>query len=327
MTVAAPREQARLFGHEQAEGTLLAAHRGGRLHHAWLLAGPEGVGKETLAFRAARWLLAGGEGATMAVAPNLPLFRRVAMGSHPDLLTVARAFDEKRGVRRDEIVIEDVRRVAEFLRRTAAEGGWRVVVVDGADRLNRNAANALLKLLEEPPARTLLLLTASAPGRLLPTIRSRCRTLRLPPLDRDAMTAALRHLRPDLSGNGIDELLPLSGGSPGRALALADDAAAQLRAGIETVLAGAGEAEQFKLAELALRRPDGIATFFDQAAAVLGDGIRRAARSGASLPQGRGLADGSELWSRLAAMRDDAERFTLDKRQTILSGLHLLGGS
>src|SRR5271165_3045369 len=172
-----PRANPLLLGHEAAEATLAAALHSGRLHHAWLLTGPAGIGKATLAFRFARRLLAGHGGEGLQLDSTHPVFRRVAVGAHADLLTVERAFDPKRKRQRTEIVVDDVRRIGGFLHLTPAEGGWRVVVVDGADELNRNAANALLKVLEEPPPRALLLLTAAAPGRLPATIRSRTRRL------------------------------------------------------------------------------------------------------------------------------------------------------
>src|SRR5205814_6509761 len=156
----------------------------GRLPHAILLSGPRGIGKATFAFRLARFLLAGPEdlpaemfGETekggLAIDSESGVFRRVASGGHADLLTVERAYDPRRRRMRGEIVVGDTREISAFLRLTPAEGGWRVVIVDGADEMNRNAANALLKILEEPPQRALLLLVAHSPGRLLPTIRSR----------------------------------------------------------------------------------------------------------------------------------------------------------
>src|SRR5215469_13580615 len=157
--VPAPRENAALLGHEAAEAALLGAYRSGRLPHAWLFSGPRGIGKATLAFRFARFVLAGGgEGGlfaaaptTLAMPPTHPVFRRVASGGHADLLVVERGLDSKRRKLRSEIVVDDTRAIAGFLRLTPAEGNWRVVIVDGADLMNRNAANALLKTLEEPP--------------------------------------------------------------------------------------------------------------------------------------------------------------------------------
>jgi DNA polymerase-3 subunit delta' len=198
-----------------------------------LLTGPRGIGKATLAFRLARFVLArstdelsaglfgdaGGEG--LWIPPEMGVFRRVVSGGHADLLTVERAYDPRRRRLRSEIVVDDVREIANFLRLTPAEGGWRVVVVDGADEMNRNAANALLKILEEPPSRALLLLVAHSPGRLLPTIRSRCRPMALSPLAPALVRQLLACYRPDMDEPQCEAITALASGSIGRALELA----------------------------------------------------------------------------------------------------------
>ena len=182
-----PRENPDLIGHERAEAVLLDAWNSGRMPHAWLICGPRGIGKATLAFRLARFVLArgslasdslfaGGKAAepdSLKVDPADPVFRRVAAGGHADLLTLERGYEREGGRRRGSIVIDDVRKAGRLMGLTAGEGGWRVLVVDAADDLNVNAANALLKQLEEPPKRALILLVSHAPGRLQATIRSR----------------------------------------------------------------------------------------------------------------------------------------------------------
>jgi DNA polymerase-3 subunit delta' len=229
-----PRANPDLLGHEAVERDLRRLFESGRLPHALLLSGPRGIGKATLAYRLARFVLAGGAEPAPLLAepagyaePGLPIasesgvFRRVAAGSHADLLTVERAWDPRRRRLRGEIVVDDTRAIAAFLRLTAAEGGWRVVIVDGADAMNRNAANALLKVLEEPPRRALLLLVAHGTGRLLPTIRSRCRRLSLSPLAPETVRVLLARYRPDFPAEQAEALTALAGGSIGRALELA----------------------------------------------------------------------------------------------------------
>lgn len=233
-TAPAPRANPFLVGHERAERELRRLFETGRLPHALLLAGPRGIGKATLAFRLARFVLAGGAEEVLllaasgedserglAITPESGVFRRVAAGGHADLLTVERTWDPRRRRLRGEIIVDDTREIAAFLRLTAAEGGWRVVIVDGADEMNRNAANALLKILEEPPRQALLLLVAHSPGRLLPTIRSRCRRLSLPPLPAETVRLLLARYRPDLPAEQAATLTSLCGGSIGRALELA----------------------------------------------------------------------------------------------------------
>lgn len=223
-----PRGNPTLAGHEAAEQAILQAWTANRLHHGWLITGPRGIGKATLAFRAARFLLAG-SGAdlytrsppSLDLDPSAPVFRQVASGGHPDLLTIERGYDEKRDRLRSEIVVDDVRELGAFLHLKAAAGGWRVAVIDCADDLNRNAANALLKLLEEPPRQAVILLVSHAPGRLLPTIRSRCRRLPLAPLGDAVMTSLLGRYCPEVADRDRQLLLHMAEGSIGRALEIA----------------------------------------------------------------------------------------------------------
>lgn len=220
-----PRANADLIGHEAAERGLRRLVNDGLLPHALLIVGPRGIGKATLAYRLARFVLAqvggetGGEG--LFVQPDAGAFRRVASGGHADQLTVERAFDPRRRRLRSEIVVDDVREIARFLHLTPAEAGWRVVIVDGADEMNRSAGNALLKILEEPPRRALLLLVAHSPGRLLPTIRSRCRRVPLSPLPDAAVLQLLGRYRPGLSRADATAIAALASGSIGVALDLA----------------------------------------------------------------------------------------------------------
>jgi DNA polymerase-3 subunit delta' len=310
--------------------------RGGRLHHAWLITGPEGVGKATLAYRFARRLLAGmTAGDTLALDARDRVFRRVAAGSHADLFTVAREWDPKRKRMRGEIVIDDVRAAIGFLSMTPAEGGWRVVVVDGAEHLNRNAANGLLKVLEEPPKQALLLLVCASPGRLLATMRSRCRRLRLDPLGPAAMQQALAAYLPELALPDRVRLEALAEGSPGRALMLAEEEGIAL-AGLVDELLGQlpelAELRAYQVADTLARSEGGFATFMDLLRAALAQAVRRAARGQAEgrdarLAQLRPLAAWYEVWQGLTRLQDDTEHFNLDKRQAVISGLGLLRGT
>lgn len=232
----APRENSGLTGQENAEQALLSAWNSGRMPHAWLIAGRQGIGKATLAFRFARFVLvqaAAGEGGaglfgdapapdSLAVPPDHPVARRVAAGGHSDMLTVERSINPKTSKLRTEIVVDDVRRLGAFLALTTAEGSWRAVVVDAADEMNPTAANALLKGLEEPPPRTVFLLVSHAPGRLLATIRSRCRTLVLPPLDEDTVVGLMARYAPGEPAQDARALARLADGSIGQALVLSE---------------------------------------------------------------------------------------------------------
>jgi DNA polymerase III subunit delta' len=193
-----PRETPVLFGHAAAEATLFGAYRSGRIPHAFLIVGPKGIGKATLAYRMARFVMAHPDPAapevrnavSLAVDDNDPVARRIAAQGQPDLLVIERVLNDK-GVLHKLIRVEDVRETVPFFGSTAREGGWRIAIVDAVDELNASGANALLKVLEEPPERALLLLVSHSTSRVLPTIRSRCRILTLRPLEWADLTAAI----------------------------------------------------------------------------------------------------------------------------------------
>src|SRR5579871_3007295 len=247
-----PRDTTVLFGHEAAERAFLGACRSGRLPHAWLIGGEPGIGKATLAYRIARFVLAHPDlsqlpaDATLALARDHRTVRRIAAGAHTDLLALERTVSETTGKLRTVITVDQVRRLSTFFGSTAGEGGWRVCIVDSADELQYpNASNALLKMLEEPPPRSLFLLVSHAPGRLLPTIRSRCRRLALRPLAQaDVVRAAAVALGapspylPPQAGEGFNDIPPPLAGE-GREGALAA-AAAAARGSVAQAIALAG---------------------------------------------------------------------------------------
>lgn len=247
-----PRSNHRLHGHADAEQTLLDAFHSARMHHAWLITGPKGIGKATLAYRFARFVLSQGVGdagpglfgdalpadrvQSLDMAPDEALFHRVASGGHADLLAIERRVNEKTGKLKTVIDVDSVREVGHMMTQTAAEGGWRVVIIDAADEMNSNAANAVLKVLEEPPKNALMLLVSHNPGRLLPTIRSRCRTLQLRPLSAELVVELTGVYAPDVSAEDARRLAELSDGSIGRALGLVEEGGLELYAELMALL-------------------------------------------------------------------------------------------
>ena len=232
-----PRETQVLFGHVEAEAALLAAYRSGRIPHAFLIVGPKGIGKATLAYRMARFVMAHPDPAapdvskatSLAVDENDPVARRIAGQGQPDFLVIERVLNDK-GVLHKLIRVEDVRETVPFFGSTAREGGWRIAIVDAVDELNASGANALLKVLEEPPERALLLLVSHSASRVLPTIRSRCRIVTLRPLAENDVAAAVAAATGAAANDAnVVEAAAASDGSVARALSMLDGDALELR--------------------------------------------------------------------------------------------------
>ncbi|WP_043364021.1 DNA polymerase III subunit delta' [Belnapia sp. F-4-1] len=335
MTPPEPRANPELVGHDDAARTLEEAARSGRLPHAWLIAGPSGVGKTTLAYRFARWLLAGLPPARPGRVPlylpeEHPVFRRVAAGAHADLFSMAPNAGE-RG-KKEVLRADDARAALRFMAMTAAEGGWRAVVVEELERAEREVVpNILLKTLEEPPPRTVQLLVTSAPDRLLPTIRSRCRRLDLAPLPDAAMEELLGRWLPELGGPERAGLARIADGCPGRALLLAEGEGLALQSLVDEVMAGLPRLDPRRAQDIADRvtaRRDAAAltTFMALLRRGMAAGLRGAAREGTALrwAEGRSLAEWSTLWEKLGRLADETERLNLDRKQAVLSSLGML---
>ena len=321
-----------LFGHHAAAAALEAAARSGRLPHAWMVCGPPGIGKATLGYRFARWLLAGGPDlpATLGAPPlhlagDHPVFRRVLAASHADLRALRPVAD---GRVNKEIRVDAVRAAIRFLGMTPAEGGYRFVLVDEAEAMRPEAANALLKTLEEPPPRAVLMLTTAAPDRLLPTIRSRCRRLELEPLAEADMSALLSRLRPELGGADRARLATVAEGSPGRAIALAEGEGLAVQQLVERALAGlaAGDRREWHaLADAVAAKRDGssFTTFIALLRREISAATRRAARGG-QVPAWlalRPLAEWTTLWDSLGRLAAETDGLSLDRKQAVLTAL------
>lgn len=308
-----PRETEQLFGQSTPEEAFLQSYVSGRLHHGWLITGPKGVGKATLAYRIARFLLAtppleddGLFGApppptSLEISPEHPIAARVRAESEPGLRVVTRTPNEKTGRMRDEITIDNIRKLAEFFHLSAADGGRRVVIVDAADELNMQSANALLKMLEEPPEATTLLLLAHQPARLLPTIRSRCRTLSLAPLGADDLLAALRQAGTEPDPAASEALAQLSGGSVGAALNLLNNGGLEIYSEIIALLGSTPNLDRPRARALAdASATKGAEVKLDLLVTLLGTALARLAKHGALGPAPEAAPREAEIFARLA---------------------------
>lgn len=336
-----PRTTTMLFGHAGAEEMLAEQVREGKLHQGLIVSGREGIGKATLAYRLARHLLAEPAerdplGVNLDIGPQTRSARQVAALSHPGLLVLRRPWDAKAKRFATAITVEEVRRLRAFLGMAADEGSWRVVIVDQADDLNVNAANALLKSLEEPPARTVFVLLSCEVGRLLPTVRSRCRMLMLEPLGGIDLRRAVETAcgAAGIEPPAADEwprVVELAGGSVRRALTLAGSGAIDLDARIGALLAALPRVDWPKVHALADELAAASAeqryeTFFDLLLAALARLVHGAA-TGAATPSGRPastvvtparLPQFAEAWSQIVADRQVCADLNLDKRALIV---------
>ena len=349
-----PIATATLTGHGAAELAFLQTAAAQRMPHAWLLSGPRGIGKMTLAYRMARFqLFPGAVGGTpggdlfggpgsLQIPPESELFGRILAGGHGDLRLIERVVNPNTKKLRGEIVVEQIRALGRFFSMTSAEGGWRIAIVDGAEEMNPNAANALLKLLEEPPENCLLLLVSHAPGQLLPTIRSRCRHLALRPLAEADAVAVLSQQLPDLAQDQCLGLVRLAEGSPGRAMAMAAEGGLQTYGELIAMLRDLPNLDYAAVHVLG----DRLARANNEAAyRVWVDLLRlwlsRLARGGAGLEQMSDAVEGEvalasrltvavgldrwvELWEKIGGLAMRAERVNLDRKQVVLNAFMAL---
>jgi DNA polymerase-3 subunit delta' len=334
ISVPHPRETTALFGHQDAEATLLNAYRGGRIPHAWLIGGPQGIGKATLAYRMARFVLAHRDPASpqvqsatsLGLDPMHPIVRQVAAESHGGLLTLERSLNDK-GVMRTVITVDETRQTVSFFGSTAAVDGWRVCIVDTVDELNANAANALLKVLEEPPLRSLFLLVTHAQARVLPTIQSRCRKLALRPLSVADVTRATSQAAEIETGDPLlKEVAEASEGSVSRALNLLGGGALKLHQRTASLLNTLPHVDPRELHALgdALGTSDRVAlgAFVDSVDRWIGERMRADdANANANLPR---LARLAEVWEKINRAARETESYNLERKPLVFSVFGLL---
>lgn len=326
-----PRETASLHGHRDAEMILLEAYRGGQCPHAWLIGGPHGIGKATLAFRFARFVLAQPlpsvpslqSAISLAIDASHPAARHIAGGTHAGLLVLERTLND-RGVLRTEISVEDARSTIAFFGSTSADGGWRICIVDTVDELNANSANALLKVLEEPPPRSLFLLVSNAPARVLPTIQSRCRKLLLRPLETDEVAQALAEATGTSADKGVAEAASRAEGSVARALMLLGGEALTLQHKTEALLNALPQVDPKGLHglgdSLAGNDRAALLAFTDTLERWMGLQLR-ASGTGADLPR---LARLSEVWENIGRAVRETQEFNLERKPLVFSVFGML---
>ena len=307
-----------MLGHDEQTAAFLDAARSGRMHHAWLLAGPQGIGKAGFAQASARWLLADAAGPAvpkdrLVVPDDHPIAALLEAGSHPDFKLLQRLPKASSEELARSITVDQVRGLQPLFATTPSLSPRRVVLIDAIDDLERSAANALLKNLEEPPAGTIFLLVSHAPGRLLPTIRSRCRLLRFSALDDDTVRVALRRALPEADDAEIDALVTVADGAPGNALRFAGLDIAGLDAALEKL---AVHGDTSNALRTALGRTLGLKNAQERYEAFL---ERAPSRIAAEAKRGRGdMGKTVALWREARDIADRAVRQSMDPQLTVV---------
>ena len=342
-----PRENPELLGQGEAEKELIEAWSSGRMSHAWMLSGPKGIGKATLAYRFARFVLSGGgepdmfggPPTSLATAPEDAIFRQVASLGHPDFLAITRKLDKQGKKLSHSISVDVARQIPGFMSMTPSAGDWRVVVIDAVDEMRREASNAILKILEEPPRQALIMLVCHQPSRLLPTIRSRCRRLMLQPLPETTVSQLITRHHPEISSGLVERLAEISDGSIGQAMSLIDAGGIDLMDDLDALLAG--------LPKMDIRKMHGLADQVAKAGAErrftvmmdliyhrIGKSVSLAAagklgevgndgmRASVAAAAGAGsLEPWIEVWEKIARLGRAVSTVNMDRKQAALDAL------
>ena len=338
-----PRNNTFLLGQEKAEQALLEAWKNNSMHNSWLLCGQEGIGKATLAYRFARFLLSADENnkdkyTSLEVGENNPAYKLIAKNAHPNLKVIERDFietdkkkvlkaikegealseNELKGLKKSAVIrIDDVRTINDFLSKKSADNNWRIVIIDSIDDMNASSANAVLKILEEPPAKSILLLISHNPGRLLPTIKSRCAKLLLSPLAGNVIASLLRRYRPELSEKEIAGLQEICSGSIGKALIYSDNKALQYYDNLCKLVYAK---EKFKLSDLlsycetAAKDEDIYVLVQELIFKFISENIANSEH----------VEELAVVWENTIKMFDEAARLNIDKKQVLINIIYSL---
>jgi len=337
MDLIKPRDNPYLVGHEVQEKLILDAWRNRVLHHAYLISGPKGIGKATFAYRMARFLLSADENKaenykSLEISPNNDIFKQISANAHPDFKVIERGYiktdrqkiykalssgnymneDDLAKLKKSaEIVVDDVREVCDFLAKSSAYGGWRIVIIDSVDEMNRSSANAILKVLEEPPHRTMMLLVAHNPDTLLPTVRSRCAKLELKPLQDNITASLLRRYCSDLNESEVKKISVLAEGSIGKAMVYVDGNAVDFYDRIKKTVK---DGKNFKIKDILefsdIAVKDNNYELFKE---LIGRFLAEQARSGIN------ALTYTKLFDDFSRIFKQTESLNLDKRQVVMN--------